>query len=86
MPTTFENYIETAELTDGRNQATEEIPDNAHWDRRNRLFDRIDLRTYVQSLTILSQSKFGTPKTEVVTIIEFDFNYSKNFLYTSIVR
>lgn len=79
MPTTFENYIETAELTDGRNQATEEIPDNAHWDRRNRLFDRIDPRTCVQSLTILSQSKLETPKTEeVMRVIKFDFNYFKN--------
>lgn len=62
MLSTFESYIETAESTGGRNRAIEEIQDNARWDRRNRSFDRIDLQTCVQSLTILFQSKLGTPK------------------------
>lgn len=61
-PTTFESYIETAESTGERSRAIEEIPDNARWDRRNRSFDRIDPRTCVQSLTILSQSKLEIPK------------------------
>lgn len=86
---TFESYIETAESTGERSQATEEIPDNARWDRRNRSFDHIDPRICVQSLTILSQSKLGIPKKKkkITSIIEFNlYRPLYKSLSTSMVR